>query len=33
MIASRQARLKETENAIKDKLEELAFKGFVPKFL
>lgn len=33
MIASRQARLKETENAIKDKLEELQFKGFVPKFL
>jgi hypothetical protein len=33
MITSRQARLKQTENELKDKLEELAFKGFVPMFL
>ena len=33
MISSRQARLKDTESAVKDKLDELSYKGFVPQFL
>ena len=33
MLASRQARLKETQKAVKDKLETIEYKGFVPHFL
>jgi len=33
MIASRQTRLKETERALNDKLQELIIRGFKPSFL